>query len=248
MTSFHSFPSDGGPHDADSIGQALAGLIRRESGVPKVGMLQPPTVAGVGSSWKVQIGRFVYLHQVDGAVELSGLSEAEQVDIASASGIPAGQARIDRVCWNRATSKLVVLTGTVAASPSAPAAGGLASVATVRVNSGDGMVVAARVAADFVTTELVGSADVQKGRATLSGVGGTQGAAGGASWVTCSTINFPTPFNAPPQLVASAVFPADAVEFMQLMQVTATGFTCRIVRIAHSVPVGGTVSYIATAT
>ena len=164
MTTFVGFPQDGHPFSADDVGLALAGLVAREAdGTPRVGMLgSGPPVTAAGASWKVQVGEFVYVHEVGGAVQLSGVSNAEQVNIVPADGdVPAGQARIDRVVWNPAAAELLVLKGTPATSPAAPSAGAFASVGTVRVNAGDGQVVAARVARDFSTTGLVGSALTQ---------------------------------------------------------------------------------------
>lgn len=157
MTAFLSFPKDGGPHSGASVGQALAGLVARDSaGMPRKGMIAAPSVAAVAASWKVEVGRFVYVHHVNGAVQFSGLSEAEQVDITPATEIPAGQARIDRIVWNPTTAALDVLEGTAAASPVAPALGSNAAVARIRVDSGDGMTVAAKVAAEFEATDLAG--------------------------------------------------------------------------------------------
>lgn len=154
MTAFEKFPKDGYAYSAADVGLALAGLIRRDAGVPKVGMLVAPSVAAVAASWKVQVGQFWYVSHINGAVQLSGLSAAEQVDITPATDIPAGQARIDRVVWNPVSETLVVVEGAAAVSPVAPPVGVNAAVCTVRVNAGDGMVVTARVSPDFATTSL----------------------------------------------------------------------------------------------
>lgn len=156
MTAFEKFPKDGFAYSAAEVGLALAGLVQRSAGVPKVGMLVAPSVSAVAASWKVQVGEFWYVSQVNGAVAFSGLSAAEQVDIEPATDIPAGQSRIDRVCWDHAAEALTVVEGIPAVSPAIPATGGLAPVARVLVQSGDGMVVEARVTPDFVGTDLVG--------------------------------------------------------------------------------------------
>lgn len=150
------FPKDARPHSAEEIGLALAGLVSREpSGLPKVGMLgDGPTVDAVAASWKVEIGRFVYVHQSDGAVQLSGMSASTQLDITSAVGMPAGNSRIDRVCWNPTTGQLIVVEGVAASSPAAPSIGVNAPVARVTVKYGDGMVIGAQVVSEFVVTGL----------------------------------------------------------------------------------------------
>lgn len=141
---------------------ALAGLIVRDgSGVPRVGMLGAgPSVAAVAAAWKVQVGPFPYVHQIANAIQISGLSAAEQVDIAPATGIPAGQARIDVVCWDQIAAALTVVQGVPGTSPVVPSNGSLAVVARVRVNSGDGMVVAEQVTPAFTITALAGQAGI----------------------------------------------------------------------------------------
>lgn len=159
MTVFERFPRDVDDISAANVGFALAGLVAREaSGVPRVGMLGVgPAVAAVAASWKVQVGEFVYVHQVARAVSFSGLSAAEQVDIVPATGIPAGQARIDVVCWDQVAAALTVVPGAPSTSPVVPSSGGLSPVARVRVNSGDGQVVAGQVSRVFAKTQLVDS-------------------------------------------------------------------------------------------
>lgn len=178
MTSYKEWPSDGGPHTSDSIGQALAGLVARDSsGNPVAGMLAPPAVAPVAGAWKVQVGRFVFVRNVAGAARFSGLSNAEQVDVVPATAIPAGQSRIDRVAWDAATGELVYVQGVAGTSPAAPSIGANAPVVRVLVQAGDAQVVAARVtleavltggAGDFVSWVQAGSS-VQAGRALLRG-------------------------------------------------------------------------------
>lgn len=155
MTSFREWPSDGGPHTPDSIGQALSGLVARDSaGLPVEGMLAAPAVSAVSGAWKVQVGRFVHVRNVSGSARFSGLSNAEQHDIGNASTIPVGQARIDRVAWNAGTGAIQVIPGVPGTSPAAPALGGLAPVLRVRVNAGDAQVVTAQITIDYVSTRL----------------------------------------------------------------------------------------------
>lgn len=154
MTSFKEWPSDGGPHTSDSIGQADAGLVARDaSGNPISGMLAPPTITAVTGAWKVQVGRFVYLRNVAGGARRSGLSAAEQVDIANAAGIPAGQSRIDLIVWDAVSAALSVVTGTPAASPSVPTTV-FVPVARVLVKSGDAQVIPAQITPVFVKAAL----------------------------------------------------------------------------------------------
>lgn len=162
MATFVGFPQGGHAFSADEVGLALAGLVVREaSGVPRVGMLGAgPAVTAVPASWKVQVDPFVYVHQVSGAIQLSGVSIAEQVDIVPAAGnVPAGQARYDVVCWDPVNADLVVVQGLPAISPLMPSVGVLPMVARVRVNAGDGMVIGGQVStlyqfADRVTGTL----------------------------------------------------------------------------------------------
>lgn len=162
MTAFVGFPQDGHSFSANEVGLALAGLVTREvSGVPRVGMLGiGPTVSAVGASWQVQVNQFVYVHQVLGAIQLSGLSAPEQVDILPAAGdISVGQARIDVICWNPVDAELSVVQGTPAISPVVPSVAPLVAIARVRVNAADGIVISGQIStvyqlADRVTGSL----------------------------------------------------------------------------------------------
>ncbi|MBU3995005.1 MAG: hypothetical protein KKF42_04400 [Actinobacteria bacterium] len=111
----------------------------------------------VASSWKIAGGRFVYVHQVAGAVQFSGLSAPEQVDVLPAAGnIPAGQARIDLVVWDVNNTELVVVQGAPAVAPSSPSTSPeQVAVASYRVTAGDGMVLAARLSKTYAVTGLV---------------------------------------------------------------------------------------------
>lgn len=158
MTGFKEFPRDGEDISAENVALALSGLVVRESsGLPREGMLSPgPTVGAVAASWKVQVGAFVYARQADRGIRFSGVSDAEQVDILPAAGnIPAGQARIDVVCWNPTAAVLTVVQGTPAASPTVPGAGALVPVLQVRVNAGDGMVIAGQVTPVFQLADRI---------------------------------------------------------------------------------------------
>lgn len=174
MAKFEKFPKDGYAYSAADVGLALAGLIRREGSGPRSGMLSEPAVSAVPASWKVQVGAFWFVSNSAGSVAFSGLSAAEQVDIEPATAIPAGQARIDNVVWDYATEQLSVVQGTVSASPSAPSLpANCAGVCHVRVNSGDGTVVASQVTKTFKRTALVGqSDDVPWTNAPMNPVGG----------------------------------------------------------------------------
>lgn len=155
MAGFKEFPTDGYEFSAAEVGQALAGLVARDgSGQVKAGMLATPAISAVPMSWRVSVGRFVYVRGVSGAARFSGLPADEEVEITSATGIPAGQARIDAVAWDPDTSTLSVVEGTPAVSPSAPSIGGLAPVLTVLVQSGDGAVVEGQVSPDFDLTSV----------------------------------------------------------------------------------------------
>lgn len=160
VMSFPTFPKDAYDFSSADVGQALAGLVARDgAGMPVEGMLAAPKVAAVPSSWKARVGRFVHVSHVSGAVRFSGVKADTDVDIAPATGIPAGQARIDRIAWDVSAEALTVLTGTAATSPVAPALGSLKPVARVRVDAGDGMVVDSKVTPEFSVTQVVSSAD-----------------------------------------------------------------------------------------
>lgn len=163
MTEFFGFPRDGHTYSADEVGRALAGLFARElSGVPRVGMLSSgPDVTAVLGSWRAEVDIFTYLHQVAGAVQLSGLSAAEQIDITPAAGnIPVGQSRFDFIGWNATAAELVVLEGAPAVSPVLPSDSSLAPVASVRVNAGDGAVLQSQITLLWELTELAGATGV----------------------------------------------------------------------------------------
>lgn len=154
MTSYKEWPSDGGPHTSDSIGQALAGLVARDSsGNPIAGMLAPPTMTVVTGAWKVEVSRFVYVRNVAGAARFSGLSAAEQVDVANAAGIPAGQSRIDLIVWDAVNAALSVVAGSPASSPPVPSTA-FVPVARVLVKSGDAQVIPAQITPVFVKAAL----------------------------------------------------------------------------------------------
>lgn len=165
MTGVVEFPKDGHSYSADEVGRALAGLIRRDpDGSPREGMLAVgPTVTAVPAMWKVQVGVFSHVQDVSGAIRLGGLSAAEQVDITPASGIPAGQARIDLIVWDPDDAVLVVVDGTPATSPAAPADGGLVPVAEVRVNAGDGSVIQGQITPVYALTALAGGDGAKHG-------------------------------------------------------------------------------------
>lgn len=158
MSTFSGFPRDGYSFSADDVGRALAGLIRRDSaGLPVPGMLgDGPKVTAVAASWRVQVGPFAFVQRVAQAIRISGVSTDEQVDIAPATAIPAGQGRIDLIAWDPAGPDLVVIPGTPSTSPVVPPNGGFEPVATVRVNSGDGTVIQGQIQPVFERTGLAG--------------------------------------------------------------------------------------------
>lgn len=220
MTAFVGFPQDSHSFSAAEVGLALAGLLVREgSGLPRVGMLGAgPAVSAVASSWKAEVARFVYVHQVSGAVQLSGVSSPEQLDITPAAGnIPGGQARIDLIVWDPATAALAVVEGTPGTSPVPPSAPGVALVAQVRVNAGDGMVIGGQITPIFQLTRLVGAS------APVTGVVSSRSIpAGGATPVA---VTFPTPFAAAPIVQATLMGSALRDCNVAVTDVTAAGFT-----------------------
>ena len=149
------FPEDDHEYYADEVGLTLAGLFAREaSGLPRTGILAlRPEITAVAGSWRVRVGQFTYVHQINRAVQLSGIENAQEVDITPASGnIPAGQARIDLVVYDPATAALSVVTGTPATSPVVPSAGSLVQYAQVRVNAADGGVLQSQITPVFKMT------------------------------------------------------------------------------------------------
>lgn len=159
MTAFVEFPQDGHAFSASEVGEALAGLVRRDaSGQVVSGVLGTVNVSAVPAAWKVEISRFTFVRKVGNAARFSGLSVPEQHDITPAAGsIPAGQARIDLVCWDAVNAEVVVLEGVPASSPVAPTTS-LAPLARVRVNAGDGMVIAGQITPVFAVSWLAGAA------------------------------------------------------------------------------------------
>lgn len=199
MTGVTEFPIDGYEYSADDVGRALAGLIRRNpDGSPREGMLAVgPDLLAVPASWKVQVGVFSHVRAVSGAIRVGGLSAAEQVDITPATGIPAGQARIDLIVWDPDDVLLAVIDGTPAATPTVPADGGLIPVATVRVNAGDGLVIQGQVSAVYEVTSLAtGQSGISRGVVSARAVN-----AGAALEVPVTFA--PGTYDAPPAVVAS---------------------------------------------
>lgn len=217
MTTFKTWPSDGGPHTSDSIGQALAGFIARDgSGNPVEGMLGAPVVSAVAGAWKVQVGRFVYVRNVSGSARLNGLSAAEQVNIDSSASIPAGQSRIDVVIWDAVAESLSVAKGTPAATPVAPSTSGYVPIAQVQVNSGDAQVVSGQITTVFTRSRLAGGA-VAVGTVSKRSV-----VAGGATSVA---VTFPAGmFSEPPNVQATVLGSMRDVN-VSVDDITATGCT-----------------------
>lgn len=156
MSKFPGWPKDDYSFNAAEVGQAFAALVVREDGIPRVGMLGAgPTVTAVPASWKLEVSAFVYAHTVGRATQWSGESSAVQVDVTPATGIPAGQSRIDALVWDPVVAELSVLAGVPAVSPSPPAVGARALVAEYRVNAGDGIVIQEQVTPKFQFADRV---------------------------------------------------------------------------------------------
>lgn len=216
------FPTDALDYYADEVGLSLAGLIRRESdGSPRVGMIAPgPSVEAVAASWKVQVSPFTHVHHVSGSIRFTGQSAATQVDITPATGIPAGQARIDLIVWDLDEQELFVIDGTPGTSPTPPAYGGMVPVAEVRVNSGDGIVIASQVKPVYESTSLAGSGRSEVGVVPPAHIPGNS--------TTITNVVFPSgAFTEPPVIVTGIL--ADVAEGLQatITNVTANGFTLR---------------------
>lgn len=237
MTEVFGFPRDGHTYSADEVGRALAGIFQREAdGTPRVGIVgEPPTAVPISASWQLEVGVFSYVHQVVGSVQLSGLSDAEQVAITPAAGsIPVGEARIDRVVWNPVAAELSVIEGTPAVSPVKPSADGFAPLFTVRVNAGDGMIIAGQVEPDFQTTALAGSGDLPA--AIAVGVIAESHISGMSTIIT--PVTFPVGmFDAPPVVIATPIATAAAGIDVSVSDVTAEG--CNIRRSVDGTRPGG---------
>lgn len=224
MTAFIGFPQDGHAFSADEVGRALAGLVRRDpDGTPREGVLgDGPTLTAVPAAWKVQVGPFTHVEDVSGAVVFSGLSAAEQVDITPASGIPAGQTRIDLVCWDTATPELVVVEGTPGTSPSEPSTGGLSAIVRVIVKSGDGAVAQGQVSPAFKQTWLL----TEQRLVDACRVSARSVAANGFTDVP---VSFTTAFTSAPSVVPG-VFASGSVRSVgaYALDVSKTGFVMRL--------------------
>lgn len=222
MTTFEAFPRDGYAFSAAEVGTALGGLLRRDSnGLPVAGVLGRPSIRAVSASWRVKVDPFLYAHRSGAVVSFSGVSAAEELNIATSAGIPAGQARIDLVCWDRTNAELVVVKGAPGSTPALPPAGGNVPIATVRVNASDGMVVAGQVNYVYDATWLQGA----ESRAAMGTVSKRNVAAGG---VTNVAVTFPPGlFTGIPNVQATAWGDARDVN-VQVDNITATGFTLRL--------------------
>lgn len=247
MVAFVGFPKDGHVFSASEVGLALAGFIAREpSGLPRVGMLgDGPTFRAVPASWKVELDEFVYAHQVAGALQLSGISSEAQVDITPAVGdIPAGQARIDVLCWSPTAAELTVVEGVPATSPQVPATGALAPVLRVRVNAGDSMVINGQITPVFAKSLLAAaSAPLQQSGWADHPSGGATLVAGLHRSTQNYSVAFPTPFDAVPNLQATAsAGGAQVAQWVQVFGLTRFGFSWRIISVGQ-VPMAGTMNW-----
>lgn len=232
MTTFYGFPQNDHSYSADEVGRALAGLVQREGGVPKVGALaMAPEVSAVPSAWKIQVGVFTYVHQELGAVQFSGVSASEQLDIEPASSIPVGQSRIDLLCWDPENAALSVIEGDPSVSPEAPDSGSLAPIAEVRVVSGDGAVIQGQI---VLVMDVTGLASGKS--SSIAGVVPPSHVAGRTTVIT--QVSFPAgSFDAPPVVVTGVL--ASAAEGLSVSadNITKDGFSLR--RSVGSIRPGG---------
>lgn len=147
MAGFGVFPRSGHAFSPVEVGQALAAFVERdEDGAPVPGVLGEPVGVVVPSSWNLTVMPFAEVCKVGTGIGISGLAVSENVAIAPATGIPAGQARIDTVYWDRAAAALGVAAGVPDASPEPPAKSAeRAALLDLRVQAGDSALVQARV-------------------------------------------------------------------------------------------------------
>ena len=222
MTTFEAFPRDGYAFSAAEVGTALGGLLRRDAnGLPVAGVIGRPEIRAVASSWRVKVDPFLYAHRSGAVISFSGVSAAEEVDIATSANIPSGQGRIDLICWDRDDAELAVIEGAPSASPEAPPAGGLIPLARVRVNAGDGMVIANRVTSIYESTWLQGA----ESRVAVGTVSKRHVAPGG---VTNVNATFPAGlFTGVPNVQATAWGDARDVN-VQVDNITKDGFVLRL--------------------
>lgn len=177
MTVYVAWPQDDYDFSAYDVGSAMAGFIQRDSaGVPLPGFIGvAPKVTAVPSAWKAEVSLFSYAAVDNGAVQISGLNGAEQVDITPAAGsVPAGQARIDLICWDAVDTELVVVEGTPAVTPVNPSIGSLVLIASVRVNAADGMVLGGQVLVEAAVVPLTGQEVSEKGIVARRSIGRTK--------------------------------------------------------------------------
>lgn len=173
MAKITGWPRDSYAFHADELSDTFAGLVRRDgAGLPVDGVLGDVQIEAVDSSWQVAVSPFLYVERVGTGVRWSGESAVEHVDITPAAGnIPAGEARIDLVCWDTTEPELVVVDGTPAVSPVPPSDGGLVPFAQVRVNAGDGQTIQGQVSKVAGLTGLVTQARVAQGVVAKRNVG-----------------------------------------------------------------------------
>lgn len=227
MTTFTGFPRNDHSFSAFEVGEALAGLIiRDEDGLPLEGIIREPRVTAVAAAWRVKVWPFTHVARVGNGVRFSGVSAAEEIEITSSAGIPAGQARIDVVCWDAEAFELVVIPGVVSASPSPPDVENLVSLADVRVNAGDGSVVASRIELGFFQTFLA----VEDTQVVVKGtVSARSVAAGGTTKVN---VSFGGAFEGAPNVQATPLGDVRDVT-VSVMNVTKNG--CTIVLGSNSI-------------
>lgn len=235
MATFQPFPNADISYASSDVAEALAGFIARDSdGLPIAGMLGAgPSVTAVAASWQVRVGRFTHVRRVSNGIELSGVSAPENVDVVNSVAIPAGQARIDLVCWNPLDSELSVIQGAPAVSPTAPVVAlPLVSVASVRVNAGDGSVVNGQIAPAFATTALAAAQQDEAQGGILAHAAGGSTLSGTIFTSTTYSVTFGKPFEQVPRLSLTAVAStAQVAQWAQAFEITALGFKFRIISI-----------------
>jgi hypothetical protein len=229
MTTFGVFPRDEYDFSSAEVGTALAALFARdENGLPKPGVIGQPKITAVTSAWKIRVSPFTYV-SVDGtAIGLSGVSEAEELDIAPATStpIPSGQSRIDVVCWDLDEALVQVVQGVPAATPTAPPVGGWVPLAEVTVKNGDSMVVAGQI--KLVYTGAAAASGRQSG--VVNHVAGGPVLTGTIYRSTSNfTVTFPVPFDEVPKLSALEVASgAPVAQWVQVYGLTKEKFNWRI--------------------
>lgn len=166
MATVTGWPRDGYLIHADELSNFFAGLIRRDdAGLPIPGVLGALKGVAVPSAWQVEISPLTFVELVNTTgVRLSGESAASLVDITPAAGsVPAGQSRIDLICWDTEAAAFSVVEGFPAVTPAVPSSGGSEPLFQVVVAAGDGQVIQGQITPVYAVTALAGDSRVDKG-------------------------------------------------------------------------------------